>query len=120
MTSRQRQHGRVVRVLPRPRLARVVVVASAACLLAFVAQTGAAAQVSCGQVVTHSLTLEADLVCPLTVGTGLVVGADGITIDLNGHSIAPQFPDTLGVGIDNRAGHDRVTVRDGSIVATSP
>jgi large repetitive protein len=67
-------------------------------------------------VVTEDATLTADLLdCP---GDGLVVGAGGITIDLNGHTISGQIisggdPDQ--VGIDNSGGHDDVTVRNGVV-----
>jgi len=44
-----------------------------------------AAQVSCGQVITQDTKVINDLIdCP---GDGLVVGADDITLDLNGHKI---------------------------------
>ncbi len=40
---------------------------------------------SCGQIVTEDVTLTSDLECGL--GDGLIVGASGITINLNGYSI---------------------------------
>ena len=41
--------------------------------------------VSCGQTLTHSVKLANDLTnCP---NNGLVVGADDVTVDLNGHTI---------------------------------
>jgi parallel beta-helix repeat protein len=40
---------------------------------------------SCGQIVTEDLTLTSDLECG--PGDGLIVGASGITINLNGYSI---------------------------------
>ena len=43
-----------------------------------------AQSISCGATVFADLTLDQDLTCS---GAGLVVGADGIEIDLNGHSI---------------------------------
>lgn len=63
---------------------RVLVVLGALLVLAFgwTAPAGASAQ-SCGQV-TVSVTLTADLDCS---STGLVVAADGITIDLAGHRL---------------------------------
>jgi hypothetical protein len=70
----------------------------------------------CGAVITRSVTLAADLLdCP---GDGLVIGAGGITVDLNGHTISGQIisggaPDQ--VGIDNSGGHDGVTIRNGTI-----
>jgi hypothetical protein len=66
-------------------------------------------QVHCGQVITTSTTLGNSLsACP---GDGLVIGAGGITVDLNGHSIDGVG---LGVGIRND-GHDDVTVRNGRV-----
>jgi hypothetical protein len=54
--------------------------------------------------------------CGPSQGTtpGLVVGADGITIDLNGHTVAANVSvgHTGGTGILN-AGHNDVTIRDG-------
>jgi parallel beta-helix repeat protein len=75
------------------------------------------ADVSCGSVLTRDTTLQADLLdCP---GNGLVIGADGITVDLNGHTISGRIISTGGgpdqVGIDNSAGHDDVTIRNGTI-----
>jgi parallel beta-helix repeat protein len=46
---------------------------------------GAAANDLCGATVTEDLRLDHDLVC---AGDGLVVGADGIRVDLNGHTVA--------------------------------
>jgi parallel beta-helix repeat protein len=72
-----------------------------------------ASHVSCGDTVTQDTKLDSDLVnCP---GDGIVIGADNITLDLNGHLIdGTGFP-TSGAGVDNNAGHDGVTVIDGRI-----
>jgi parallel beta-helix repeat protein len=70
-----------------------------------------AVQLTCGQTVTTSVVLTADLLnCP---GDGLVVGASGITIDLNGHSIDGVG---LGTGIRN-SGFDHTTVTNGGTTA---
>ena len=45
-----------------------------------------AAHLSCGDTVTTDTTLDADLICAGT--PGLIIGAAGITIDLNGHTIS--------------------------------
>jgi hypothetical protein len=70
--------------------------------------------VKCGERVTRDLVLTVDLVnCP---GPGLVVGAAGITIDLAGHTIKSSAGDDLAEyppAIDNLAGHDNVTVKNG-------
>ena len=59
-----------------------------------------AATVSCGQVITQDTTLDTD-VGPCT-GDGIIIGADNITLDLNGHTVfgSPADPtDTFSSGI---------------------
>ena len=79
-----------------------------------------ASQVGCGDTITADTTLDSDLVdCP---NNGIVIGADGITLDLSGHSISGngkpvrrcprREPCDIGVVND---GHDGVTVRDGAV-----
>jgi Right handed beta helix region len=79
-----------------------------------------ASHVGCGEVITTDTTLDADLVdCP---GNGIVIAADGVTLDLNGHTIDGdgELVDTCpgngpcNFGVIND-GHDGVTVRDGSV-----
>ena len=67
----------------------------------------------CGSLITASVTLTADIgPCP---GTGLIVGADNITIDLGGHKIVGQEAgDGVSPGI-YVFGHQGVTVKNGSI-----
>jgi parallel beta-helix repeat protein len=68
--------------------------------------------VHCGQVITEDTTVANDLTdCP---DHGLVIGADDVTLDLNGHTIDG---DGAGedLGIDNTAGHDGVMIADGSL-----
>jgi parallel beta-helix repeat protein len=99
-----------------------VLVAAAALYsgLASGAQAAKAVQVSCGETITSDTTLDSDLVgCP---SNGIVIGADNVTLDLNGHTIAgngePVEPCRRGefcdVGLLND-GHDGVTVRGGSV-----
>jgi hypothetical protein len=73
----------------------------------------------CGSVVQTSVTLDHDILhCPVD---GLIVGASGITIDLNGHKITGTTGDGSGnlsdcdCGINDQGGFDRVTVRPGEI-----
>jgi parallel beta-helix repeat protein len=78
-----------------------------------------ATNVSCGETITADTTLDGDLAdCP---NEGIVIGADDVTIDLNGHTIAgdgkpvkncPKEP--CDVGVLNE-GHDGVTVRNGAL-----
>jgi hypothetical protein len=77
----------------------------------------AAAQVvGCGAVLTTDTTLTADVTgCQ---GSGLVIGAPGITVDLGGHTVgglAGQGGDPGQVGIDDSGGFDDVTIRNGSV-----
>ncbi len=68
-----------------------------------------AAQVNCGQILMESTRLLNDLVdCG---GHGLIVGAPGITIDLDGHVVDGMG---LDAGILNN-GHDDVTIMNGLV-----
>ncbi|BBL77226.1 NosD domain-containing protein [Methylomagnum ishizawai] len=46
---------------------------------------GDGGKIQCGTTVTTSIKLKSDLYCPS--GDGLIVGAPGLTIDLNGHTL---------------------------------
>jgi large repetitive protein len=79
------------------------------------------AQPHCGSVLTRSTVLTRDLTgCP---SNGLVIGADNVTLDLHGHTVggdgslqeACPGDQTCDVGLDNSAGHARVTIRGGSV-----
>jgi parallel beta-helix repeat protein len=68
-----------------------------------------ASHVSCGQTITQDTTLDSDLTgCE---NDGIVIGADNITLDLNGHTIAGTAFDT---GVDN-PGHQGVVIENGTI-----
>jgi parallel beta-helix repeat protein len=71
-------------------------------------------QLSCGQTITEDTKLANDLTnCP---NDGIVIGAHGLTLDLNGHTVdGPGFECPGCVGIDNSAGHPGLTVEDGSV-----
>jgi parallel beta-helix repeat protein len=90
------------------------------CCAALGASQASADHVGCGDVITADTTLDGDLLdCP---NNGLVIGADDITLDLNGHRIDGDGTEFAGcgkdefcdVGVLNR-GHDGITVRDGSV-----
>jgi parallel beta-helix repeat protein len=101
-----------------PRAAAAAAILAGA--LALAAPAAAKPALQCGDTVTHSVTLTRDLTnCP---DKGLVIGADGITVDLNGHTIdgtvtqltdcdAPPFGPA---GISN-PGYDRVTIKNGTL-----
>jgi large repetitive protein len=90
------------------------------------AATGSAAAnslpstVKCGDTLTHSVKLTADLTdCP---ADGLVIGAAGITVDLNGHTIdgtVTQATDCdvppFGVVGISAGGYDGLTIKNGTI-----
>jgi hypothetical protein len=92
-----------------------------ACCLALWTSEASASHVDCGDTITADTTLDSDLVdCP---NNGIVIGADSITLDLNGHTI--DGDGTLFEGCDPQQepcddgvannGHDGVTVRHGSV-----
>jgi parallel beta-helix repeat protein len=56
----------------------------------------ATASLSCGQVIKDSVKLSANLDCK---SDGLIIGADGITIDLNGHTLNGPGPQSSKIGI---------------------
>ena len=103
---------------PGPLFALVAILIVGGCL-GLGAGAASASHVSCGDTITADTTLDSDLVdCP---DNGIVIGADGITLDLNGHTI--DGDGVLGCdefyacdfGVDNTAGYDRVTIENGSI-----
>jgi len=72
------------------------------------ANCGGATPCSCGDTVTSDYTLNSDLNCPVT--DGLIIGASGITINGNGHSITGTT-DILNDGITNGVGGwDNITI----------
>jgi parallel beta-helix repeat protein len=89
-------------------------------LIALGAGQASASHVSCGDEITADTTLDSDLLdCP---NNGIVIGADDITLDLNGHTIDGDGTEFAGcakgefcdVGVVND-GHDDVTVMHGSV-----
>jgi large repetitive protein len=86
--------------------------------LALVPGQARADHVSCGDVITEDTTLDSDLDCgDLSGAFGLTIGADGVTLDLNGHTVSSACEtDCAGTAvIDDRGGYDGVRVLDGTI-----
>ena len=54
------------------------------------------ASVSCGEVIKQSVKLTSNLDCKTD---GIIIGADGITVDLNGHTITGPGTETSKVGL---------------------
>ena len=99
----------------------VAAVAAVAVVLAVTGGEASASHVGCGDTITADTTLDSDLLnCP---NNGILIGADGITLDLNGHVIdgdgtptagcdpAVEFCDT---GVSNDF-DDRVTIKGGRV-----
>ena len=75
-----------------------------------------AATIACGQTITQDTVLENDVgPCPTNLRHGLIVGADNITLDLNGHRVLGTpglVNDGAGIYVFRRTG---VTVRNGTV-----
>ncbi|MBI2607552.1 MAG: right-handed parallel beta-helix repeat-containing protein [Candidatus Doudnabacteria bacterium] len=90
------------------------------CVLALIfgivsaAQPAQAAHIACGEILTSSTKLDADLVC--LFGSGLIIGANGVSVNLNGYTITGDPSVGGSYGIDNTGGFDNVTVKNGKIV----
>jgi Right handed beta helix region len=86
------------------------VLLAAAILLALAPASALATHVNCGDTITTNTTLDSDLInCP---GNGIVIGADNITLDLNGHTI--DGTGSSGDGVANVA-HLGATIEGGTI-----
>jgi Periplasmic copper-binding protein (NosD) len=81
----------------------------------------AADTLTCGQVITQDVTLTADLTCteedpraPIPEDAwppaALVIDAEDVTLDLNGHSLSAYDADALAV-----FGHSHVTIKNGGV-----
>ncbi len=108
--------------LPAIRAASVTLLAAAlAGWLAITGTQASAAQVKCGDTITTNTTLHHDLInCP---NNGIVIGADHITLNLNGRTIDGDGAPAAGcdnqtefcdVGVVNFS-HSGVTVKHGSL-----
>jgi hypothetical protein len=103
----------------RLRVGPVVALAAATALLmgALFTGTAAASHVECGDEITEDTTLDGDVgPCP---GPGLIIAADNVTLDLDGHSVtgnpaarAATHTDQAGVLFRMVSGS---TVRDGTV-----
>jgi hypothetical protein len=87
-------------------------------LIATVAPSGRASAgtpLSCGDTITRSVVLTGDLNC---VGDGLLIDADGVTINLNGHQIAGSGSGkgiSIGPDLQLPNSHVDLSVRNGSL-----
>jgi hypothetical protein len=69
---------------------------------------------ACGETVAASVRLTGDLACG---DTALVIGANGIDVNLAGHRIMHSVLTPM-LAIDNRGGYDDVTIRNGRLDGT--
>lgn len=95
----------------RLRVLLVAVCLAVPLIVAPEAQAAAVPITTCGQVVTTNAVLTQNLHC---TGDGVLVGADKITIDLNGFRLRGDR-DFSDVGINDQAGFDRVTIKNGVV-----
>lgn len=92
----------------------VVLIATPLLVAATSSKTQKLTDVTCGQVLTTSVSLAADLTCHTLNANALTVGAKGITINLNGHTIDCGEASQYGV-YDN--GFADVTVENGTLLS---
>jgi parallel beta-helix repeat protein len=114
----QPAHARI-RVRSAPIGVSIALAAIVVGVLTLGAGPALASHIGCGDTVTTDTTLDSDLIdCP---NNGIVIGADGITLDLNGHRIdgdGTEFADCpqkafCDVGVlDDR--YDRAKIKGGS------
>ena len=102
----------------RRGLGACITAAALSLSLASSADAKTAVPVSCGETITTDTKLANDLTdCP---ENGIVIGADNITLDLNGHTIDGTFvpeqcpPDCESNGVLSE-GHERVTIKHGAV-----
>lgn len=93
-------------------LIQLAALASAFVLVVGVAGAAPPQEVACGEVITQSTRLAND-VGPCT-GDGIIVGADNVTLDLNGHRVfgTPQPGEGAGILVSQRTGVD---ITDGTV-----
>src|SRR5215208_5880264 len=116
-----KRHVQGIASNPFERVAALSAVLAVAGLLASGSSSVLASQVICGASITTDTKLTRDVEnCP---NNGIVIAADNITLDLNGHQVGgdgepvASCPESQScdVGVDNSAGHSRVTIRGGTV-----
>jgi parallel beta-helix repeat protein len=117
---RIRRHLTHRKVVATGAVSVALLMSAFACGLEIGGGQASAAQVGCGDTITTDATLHKDLVnCP---NNGILIGADNVTLNLNGHTIdGDGTPDSgcdpvtdfcdIGVAFE----HDGVTVKHGSV-----
>jgi parallel beta-helix repeat protein len=94
------------------RLALAVSVTAAWLVLALTPAQALANHVQCGDTITQDTTLDSDVInCHRD---GIIIGADNITLDLNGHTIQGDGGGSY-AGVYQRQPHTHITIENGSI-----
>src|SRR3954453_22537414 len=71
------------------------------------------AQPACGATLTNDVKLNADLDCSGYNGDALMIGKQGVTVDLNGHTLTgPGAHEGI---VDYSTGYDNVFVKNGTV-----
>jgi len=90
-------------------IASVLIVASSTLALSPARPAAATVAISCGDTIMQSTGLTADIgPCPQD---GLIIGADNITLDCNGHTVS-GFGTGFGTGIEVPDGISGVTIKN--------
>ena len=82
-------------------------------------RTFTTSNLGCGDVITQDFTLSATTTCE-SEPVALLIGAAGVDLNLNGHGVngatGRVLRNATGLGVDNTAGHDDVTIRNGNLL----
>jgi parallel beta-helix repeat protein len=90
-------------------------IAGAWLVLALVPSPARAVVVKCGDTLTQDTVVSNNLTCPDDFTPAINIGADGIVVDLAGHTVSAPQPSIHGkIGIAFN-GHDHVTLRNGYV-----
>jgi parallel beta-helix repeat protein len=89
---------------------KLTILATLALVAGLMVPPGIAWGLTCGDTVTADTTLDSDLAS--CIGTALIIGADGITLDLNSYTLSGN---STGYGVDNTGGYDGVIIKNGTI-----
>src|SRR4051794_37666215 len=86
--------------------ARLITLLAMICCFALLPGAAQATTVHCGDTITQDTTLTNDVLnCP---SVGLTIAANGITINLNGHTISGE--PSAQSGINDSTGHDQLKI----------
>ncbi|CAN5467939.1 hypothetical protein BH10ACT11_BH10ACT11_19890 [soil metagenome] len=89
--------------------------AMVACIAVFGAPAASAAQPHCGDLIKKDVKLTKNLDCSASNSDGLDIGANRVTIDLNGHKIIGPAGSYYGIYVSSSEGWDNLTVKNGTI-----